>query len=148
MNHFRPFLTIGLLLVVLGLVLALSGRRVEAPAVEAPASTSTSETPEPSASGILVTDSFANGTHTYTFDLYLPTPCHSLSKPDVLIRESYPEQIVIAYTVVPPADGVMCVQVISRVTVSVDAVASAQAVLSSITLNSASIAFTVAAASY
>ncbi|MBP9771630.1 MAG: hypothetical protein KBD16_01765 [Candidatus Pacebacteria bacterium] len=146
MNTLRPILTVVVLLVILFLMIALSGHRVDTPSTSPDTATTTNTTPEPTGVGITVLDSFAEGVHTYAFDLFLPTPCHSLSKPDVLVRESYPEQIGISYSVIAPPAGTMCTQVISRVPVSVDATASEGARLTSITLNGTPISFTVESA--
>jgi hypothetical protein len=46
----------------------------------------------------------------------LPTPCHKLEK-DLLVRESYPEQVVVNVKIAQPDKDVMCAQVISPVEV-------------------------------
>lgn len=52
-------------------------------------------------------------THTYTGVVSVPTPCHTLST-NVLIAESYPEQVTLEITVGAPAPDVVCAQVIAQ----------------------------------
>lgn len=60
---------------------------------------------------IPATKSYQNGTYTVSGVLSLPTPCHEL-KTETRILESYPEQVVIEFTVVD--SGGICVQVIDE----------------------------------
>jgi hypothetical protein len=154
MRYLRPILIVIVLLIILFLVVSVSGDYVEAPTLLDRNTTTTFPTATTSSGhtlgrnsiqyadgDVVVTDEFALGIHTYSFYFYLPTPCHQLTEPDVLIRESYPEQIVIAYTLVPPASDMLCAQVIVRTPVVVRAKASEGAVLASITLDGVPLAF-------
>src|SRR3989344_139799 len=49
--------------------------------------------------------------HIYRGVIDLPTPCHTL-KTNVLVAESYPEQVTIQLEVENPAPDVVCIQVI------------------------------------
>jgi hypothetical protein len=142
MSVSRSIIALLALLLALGLVLMVSRKKAEAPVIDETLATTTLALPrEPDAEGISVADTYGNGVHLYSFDLYLPTPCHHLSDPDVIVRESYPEQIAISYTVLPPDPDVLCAQVITRTPVTAKATASEGAVLTSIVLGSTPIAF-------
>lgn len=47
----------------------------------------------------------------YTITGYLPNPCYSATVTEI-IRESYPEQVTVELTVVPPRDGIACIDVV------------------------------------
>lgn len=64
--------------------------------------------PEPAA--VSLTSEYVDGTYTYSGTLTLPNPCYEVS-PEVLIMESYPEQVAIELTVTPPQQDLMCIQV-------------------------------------
>ncbi|PKN02877.1 hypothetical protein CVU76_02525 [Candidatus Dojkabacteria bacterium HGW-Dojkabacteria-1] len=49
----------------------------------------------------------------YSVTGQLPNPCYQAST-DVIVAESYPEQVFVTVTVAPPEDDVMCAQVISE----------------------------------
>ncbi len=131
MKYLRPILIIFVLLIVLFLVVSVAGKYVEAPTL--PNQTGTSTEPD-------VTS--GNRSLTYSFEVTLPTPCHQLSEPDILIRESYPEQIAVQYQIVPPAAGVMCAQVITTKQVSNTIQIPTSAIFTSISVDGKSVPFT------
>lgn len=49
----------------------------------------------------------------YTVTGQLPNPCYQVST-DVLVAESYPEQVSVIVSVTPPDEDVICAQVISE----------------------------------
>ena len=57
--------------------------------------------------------------HIYRGVIDLPTPCHTL-KTNVLVAESYPEQVTIQLEVENPAPDVVCIQVIDTREFSVE----------------------------
>ncbi|HEY4483495.1 MAG TPA: hypothetical protein VI953_04960 [Candidatus Paceibacterota bacterium] len=73
---------------------------------------------------------FDNGSHTIEGTITLPTPCHSLTS-DVLVAESYPEQVTIKFTIAPGTG--ICTQVLAdkffRVTFNASKDASIKATL-------------------
>ncbi len=60
---------------------------------------------------VVITRSYANGTHTLRGVIALPTPCHTFSQ-EVRVMESYPEQVVIDFT--SKDSGAICVQIIDE----------------------------------
>lgn len=58
---------------------------------------------------VVVEKSFINGEHTLTGQLTVPTPCHTIEQ-EVIIRESYPEQVQIDFKIVD--SGGVCAQVL------------------------------------
>jgi len=76
-----------------------------------------------------------DGTHTLEGRITLPTPCHTFSS-QVLIAESYPEQITVAFTVAPGAG--VCVEMIAEKPFSISFKASKDAIIRA-TLNGQSI---------
>ncbi|MBI4122354.1 MAG: hypothetical protein HY461_03405 [Parcubacteria group bacterium] len=66
---------------------------------------------DPIGQQVAVSQTFVDGTYTLRGTLSLPTPCHTLTY-DVRVMESYPEQVVIAFTSKSP--DVVCVQVIDE----------------------------------
>jgi len=70
---------------------------------------------------------FINGEHTFAGTIELPTPCHLLQV-DASVLESYPEQVVLDFTVLNNAE--MCPQVITPQRFKVSVSASKQAVVS------------------
>ena len=59
---------------------------------------------------LTITRAYSDGTHTITGEVMKPTPCHELTY-DVMVAESYPEQVTIAFTTMSSAE--MCAQVIT-----------------------------------
>ena len=51
---------------------------------------------------IRIIRSYENGSHTFSGTVSLPTPCHTLSS-DLLVLESFPEQLHLRLTVTAPA---------------------------------------------
>ncbi|PIR47043.1 MAG: hypothetical protein COV07_01045 [Candidatus Vogelbacteria bacterium CG10_big_fil_rev_8_21_14_0_10_45_14] len=64
-------------------------------------------------SAILVQHTYIDGVHTFTGVLEVPTPCHEI-KTDVLVMESFPEQVSVKLTIVPPPADTICIQVIAE----------------------------------
>jgi len=64
---------------------------------------------------------YIDGTHTIVGEILMPTPCDLLQS-DVAVRESYPEQVMIDFSVVNNADA--CMQVITPARFQVSAMAS------------------------
>ena len=92
---------------------------------------SSSEEPSkqyPGIKQIVATHRFESGTHTFSGTVDMPTPCDSLSV-DALLRESYPEQIVLQFTAQSSVDTseIACAQVITPqdFSISVDAAKNA-----------------------
>ncbi|OGY26481.1 MAG: hypothetical protein A2Z11_02575 [Candidatus Woykebacteria bacterium RBG_16_43_9] len=56
---------------------------------------------------------FKNGLLKYSGTVQLPTPCHKLKK-DVIVAESFPEQVQISLEIVEPDPGRVCTQVITE----------------------------------
>ena len=82
---------------------------------------------------------FADGMHTLTGEINLPTPCHTLQQ-EVFIAELYPEQVTIVFETNSEVDS--CVQMITPEPFVVSFVASKEADFS-ITLNDKDIPFEV-----
>ncbi len=53
---------------------------------------------------------FSDGTHTVAGEMILPTPC-DLLEAEAIDRESFSEQVIIAFTVINNSDGLSCPQV-------------------------------------
>ena len=70
--------------------------------------------------------SYANGRHTVLGAVMLPTPCHGM-KTETMVRESFPEQVVLNFTVTAPPEGQMCVQMIDERQFGVEVAVSEQA---------------------
>lgn len=70
---------------------------------------------------------FIDGVHTLVGEMPMPTPCDLLNS-DATVAESYPEQVMIDFTVVNNA--LDCAQVITPARFKVEASASAEAVFS------------------
>ncbi len=70
---------------------------------------------------------FIDGEHLIAGEIDLPTPCHRLIH-DVLIRESYPEQVVVQLTT--QSNSEICAQVIAPTKFEVRFQASPEAVIS------------------
>ncbi len=67
---------------------------------------------------------FEDGVHTFVGELELPTPC-DLLEANALVMESFPEQILLDFTVINNAE--MCAQVITTQRFMVEASASEEA---------------------
>lgn len=145
MRYARTLLTILALLAALFLVLTVSGKYAEAPALDDAATSTVPLDGEPPARGEFPYDAppvSGQERITYSFEYDLPTPCHALSAPEVAVAESYPEQIFISYTVTVPSPDTVCIQVIERVTVTNTITVNTNAVLQSIRVNGTAVAFT------
>lgn len=91
---------------------------------------------------IVVTHEFANGTHHYIGSVTLPTPCHEL-RAEATVAESFPEQIRIMLTTVPPAPETVCAQVLTRTSFDLGASASEGARLAGVTLDGEPLPFDI-----
>ncbi len=139
MKYVRSLVIVLVLVVILLLILAVSGKYAEAPTVDTQPATGGNAMPVPDDTSPPSTAD----TITYSFEYDLPTPCHSLPDPDVIIRESYPVQIGVAYTVTEPAPGTMCTQVIKHITVTETIQVPEKAILTSVTVNGKLVVFSV-----
>jgi len=82
--------------------------------VQSPSPTVTQEpSPVPSLLQTKVITSYQNNTLSYSGKVILPSPCHELEQ-DVLIMESFPEQIKVNLTSISPSPDKVCIQVISE----------------------------------
>lgn len=74
----------------------------------------------PDITRIDATHYFIDGTHTLVGEVNMPTPC-DLLEAEAMVMESFPEQVVVDFTVINNSD--MCAQVVTpqRFMVSVDA---------------------------
>lgn len=70
---------------------------------------------------------YSDGLHTLVGEIAMPTPCDLLQS-DVLIAESYPEQVTIDFSVINNAD--FCAQVVTPQRFKVEAQASEKATFS------------------
>ena len=75
---------------------------------------------------IPVRRSFANGMHTMQGHVILPNPCYDFTH-EVVNAESFPEQVIIDFTVIPRAE--VCVQVLDEREFTVTFQASEQALI-------------------
>jgi hypothetical protein len=64
-----------------------------------------------------LTTKFKDGKWSYSITANMPTPCHSFAVKDVLVAESYPEQVTIKIKVSEPKQDQMCAQVIDSQTI-------------------------------
>ncbi len=69
---------------------------------------------------------YRGATHTIAGEVLMPTPC-DLLETDVVVRESFPEQVTVAFTVINHAEA--CAQVITPQRFRVDFDASERAVI-------------------
>lgn len=83
--------------------------------------------PQPVATAIQASHTFAKSVHNISGTMQVPTPCHEL-KVEARIMESYPEQVVVDFNIVDT--GAICVQVIADKPWSVEFIASEQARIS------------------
>lgn len=60
----------------------------------------------------IIEESFQNSVHTLSGVVVVPTPCHQVTVSDVLVAESYPEQVRISLSVITGSD--VCAQVITE----------------------------------
>jgi hypothetical protein len=84
--------------------------------------------------GMVLRNTFAEGTHSYSGTVTLPTPCTVLET-GALIMESFPEQIVLTLTTAAPEGDVDCIQVIDERKFSIDVQASPEAELKDVEIN-------------
>lgn len=75
----------------------------------------------------IVEESFQDSLHTLSGVVVVPTPCHQVTVSDVLIAESYPEQIRISLEVTSGSD--ICAQVITEKPFAVSFNASKEATI-------------------
>lgn len=75
---------------------------------------------------VVVSKDYQNGEHIYKGTLVLPTPCHDI-KQEVIVRESYPEQVQINLTIID--SGGVCAQVLTDKMFEVKFQASTEAVV-------------------
>jgi hypothetical protein len=59
---------------------------------------------------------YENGALRYMLEVHKPTPCHRLEIEE-LIMESFPVQVRVTITTIPPGDDIICIQVIGTETV-------------------------------
>lgn len=90
------------------------------------------ETPEERV--LVLSHQYADGTHTYSGELTLGTPCQVLEE-NVLVGESFPEQIIIEFTTHDPSEGTVCVQVTSDREFLIETKASEEAKVVGVKLN-------------
>ena len=99
------------LLIVVGMFVFAYLKRaemVQAPVVEAPVEEEGGL--YPNVTRIDAKHFFIDGVHTFAGELVLPTPC-DLLEVDTVVRESFPEQIVLDFNVINNSD--MCAQVMT-----------------------------------
>jgi tetratricopeptide (TPR) repeat protein len=88
-----------------------------------------SSTTTPAGSSTLkVLHIYEEGVHTFAGDLSVPTSCTEVYA-DLMVAESYPEQIVLTLTTRAPAEDVACTQTVGSKPFSVSTTASGEAVL-------------------
>ncbi|USN87838.1 MAG: hypothetical protein H6779_00105 [Candidatus Nomurabacteria bacterium] len=79
------------------------------------------------ADGVTAKHFYIDGTHTLAGEVTLPTPCDLLETKTV-VRESYPEQVELQFSIINTADN--CADVLTTQRFKVSAVASKDAVIS------------------
>jgi len=67
---------------------------------------------------------FIDGVHTIVGEIEMPTPC-DLLEVDAIVQESYPEQVILDFTVINTSE--MCAQVVTSQRFKVSASASSEA---------------------
>ena len=73
---------------------------------------------------------YEDGTHVFVGEIDMPTPC-DLLEADAVVMESFPEQIVLNFSVINhDADDMLCAQVITPQRFMVEVVASEEATVS------------------
>lgn len=82
------------------------------------------DVPYPEVDRITATHYFIDGEHTLVGEVNMPTPC-DLLEAETLVMESYPEQVLVAFTVINSTDS--CTQVITPQRFKIEAVASEEA---------------------
>ena len=91
---------------------------------------------------LVVTHAFDGEQHEYTGSVVLPTPCHTLES-EVLVAESFPEQITINLRTVAPEEDVACIQVLERATFDIFVTASEGAKLVRVVLDGTPVDFEI-----
>lgn len=93
---------------------------------------------------ILVKHSYANGIHTYTGSVQVPSPCYEITA-KAIVLQSFPEQVHITIYTIPPAQDSVCEKMIrdKQFTVSYKASETTLAENGQITLDGKSILFIV-----
>jgi len=105
----------------------LKKSELEQAAVIPPVIEETQEIPYADITRIDAKHYYIDGVHTLVGELAFPTPC-DLLQADARVMESYPEQVVVDFTVINTAD--MCAQVITNQRFRVDFSAASQASIS------------------
>lgn len=77
---------------------------------------------------IYVVHTYEDGLHRLEGELTVPTPCHEVDI-ETRIAESYPEQVMIDFTIVPPEEGRVCTQVLTDKRFTVEYRASEDAII-------------------
>jgi hypothetical protein len=73
--------------------------------------------------------SFADGMHTLSGTFHLPAPCYQFTY-NTRVAESFPEQVMIDFTLTPPDPAVVCIQMVSEQAFNLQVEASEQATFS------------------
>lgn len=105
----------------------LKKAELEEAIVVPPVAEETQDVPYPDITRIDAKHYFIDGVHTLVGELTFPTPC-DLLQTDARVMESYPEQVIVDFTVINNAD--MCTQVITNQRFRVDFTAANQASIS------------------
>lgn len=71
--------------------------------------------------------SFANGVHTISGSIDLPTPCYQLSSSTTVATTTSPQRVMINFTIAPPPANQFCAQVVTPTPFTVKVVASSSA---------------------
>lgn len=132
MNH-RGIIAAALILVLLivGMFVFAYIKKNEL-AAPVPPPTTSSEAPDAVSTNREVVTAkhfYVDGVHTLVGEVDLPTPCHLLNS-DARVMESFPEQVVVEFSLVNEAD--MCAQVITAQRFKVTFAASEDAVISAL----------------
>jgi hypothetical protein len=110
------------ILVIVGMFSFAWLKRAEQPAVPSANPPAVAEPlPYPEITRIEAKHYFVDGVHTFVGEITMPTPCDLIDVTSV-VRESYPEQIDLAFTVINNAD--VCAQVLTQQRFMVTAIAS------------------------
>lgn len=111
------------ILIVVGMFVFAYLKKTEI--VEAPVVVVEEQTvPYPQITRIDAKQYYKDGVHTFVGEIEMPTPCDLLQATSA-VRESFPEQIILNFTVINTAE--MCAQTITLQRFSVTAAASAEA---------------------
>lgn len=107
----KLFILLGLLVLVVGCTADVDDVPTEIPAPpEMPA-------PDDQIPGAPVEYEYSEGVLSYSIDVIKPNPCYTLDVQE-LSMESFPVQIRVDITLIPPSEDVICIQVIDVETVS------------------------------